>query len=66
MKEITADMEEQFKRKEKEVMKIYEDLQEQNTSNRDLIESIKQSQYYKILFAIHAKKPYDMLIWKSL
>ena len=66
VKEITADMEEQFRRKEKEVMKIYEDLQEENTITSDLIESIKQSPYSKILFAIHAKKQYDMLIWKSL
>ena len=47
-------------------MKVYEDLQEQNTSTSDLIESIKNSQYSKILFAIHAKKSYDFLIWKLL
>ena len=66
VKTVSADMEEQFKRKEKEVIKVYEDIQEQNTSTSDLIESIKNSQYSKILFAIHAKKRYDMLIWKSL
>ena len=66
VKAVSADMEEQFKRKEKEVMKLYEDIQEQNTSTSDLIESIKHSQYSKILFAIHANKRYDMLIWKSL
>ena len=63
---ITVDMEEQFKRKKEHVMNIYKVIKEQNTSTTDIIDSIKHSQYSKILFAIHANKPYDKLIWKLL
>lgn len=63
---IIAEFEDQFKRKEKDIIKEYKEIISQNISSRDVIESIKQSQHSKILFAIHANKPYDMLIWKLL
>ena len=63
---IIAEFEDQFKRKEKDFIEEYKEIQSQNISSRDVIESIKQSQHSKILFAIHANKPYDMLIWKLL
>ena len=63
---IIAEIEDQFKRKEKDIIKEYKEIISQNISSRDVIESIKQSQHSKILFAIHANKPYDMLIWKLL
>ena len=56
VKESINKMEELFKMKENEVLKEYVKIQEQNSTKRDLIEAIKQSQYSKILFAIHAKK----------
>ena len=63
---IIAEFEDQFKRKEKDFIEEYKEIQSQNISSRDVIELIKQSQHSKILFAIHANKPYDMLIWKLL
>ena len=65
VKESINKMEELFKMKENEVLKEYVKIQEQNSTKRDLIEAIKQSQYSKILFAIHAKKKYDSLLWKT-
>jgi undecaprenyl pyrophosphate synthase len=41
-------------------------ITQQNNSPRDVIEAIKQSEHCSILFAIHKKKPYDLLVWKSL
>ena len=58
--------EEQYRRKEKDIIEIYRTIQSQNTSSRDVTEYIKHSQHSKILFAIHANKPYDKLIWKLL
>ena len=66
VKEIINQMEELFKMKENEVLKEYVNIQKQNSTTRGLVEAIKQSQYSKILFAIHAKKSYDFLIWKLL
>ena len=66
VKTIIAELEDQFRRKEKDVIEAYREIRSQNTSSRDVIESIKHSQHSKILFAIHANKPYDMLIWKLL
>ena len=60
------EFEEQYRRKEKDIIEIYRTIQSQNTSSRDVTESIKHSQHSKILFAIHANKPYDKLIWKLL
>ena len=66
VKTIIAELEDQFRRKEKDIIEAYREIRSQNTSSRDVIESIKHSQHSKILFAIHANKPYDMLIWKLL
>ena len=60
------EFEEQYRRKEKDIIEIYRTIQSQNTSSRDVKESIKHSQHSKILFAIHTNKPYDKLIWKLL
>ena len=65
VKAIIAEMN-QFKRNENDIMKEYGEIRSRNTSSRDIIESIKHSQYSKILFAIHVNKTYDMLIWKLL
>jgi DNA replication initiation complex subunit (GINS family) len=66
VKETINQMEELFKMKENEVLKEYVKIREQNSTTRDLVETIKQSPLSKILFAIHSKKPYDILIWKLL
>ena len=63
---IIAEFEDQFKRKEKTIIDEYREIRSQNISSRDVIEAIKQSEHSSILFAIHRKKPYDMLVWKSL
>lgn len=66
VKAIMTEMDNQFMRKENKVLKEYLQIQKQNPTTSEMIEAIKQSQYSKILFAIHVNKPYDMLIWKSL
>ena len=38
---IIDDFEEQYRQKEKDVIEIYRTIQSQNTSSRDVIESIK-------------------------
>ena len=63
---IIAEFEDQFKRKEKTIIDEYREIRSQNISSRDVIEAIKQSEHSSILFAIHRKKPYDMLVWKLL
>ena len=63
---IIAEFEDQFKRKEKTIIEEYREIRSQNISSRDVIEAIKQSEHSSILFAIHRKKPYDMLVWKLL
>ena len=66
VKEIIDEMSVLFKMKENEVLKEYIEIQQQNSTTREVVEAIKHSQYRKILFALHAKKPYDTLIWKLL
>ena len=66
VRSIIDEFEEQYRRKEKDIIEIYRTIQSQNTSSRDVTEYIKHSQHSKILFAIHANKPYDKLIWKLL
>ena len=66
VKTIIAEMKDKFKRIETHIIKEYEEIISKNTSTMDIIDSIKHSQYSKILFAIHANKPYDKLIWKLL
>ena len=66
VKAIMAEMDNQFVRKENKVLKEYLYLQKQKYTASEIIEAIKQSQYNKILFALHTSKPYDNLIWKSL
>ena len=63
---IIAEFEDQFKRKEKTIIEEYREIRSQNITSRDVIEAIKQSEHSSILFAIHRKKPYDMLVWKLL
>jgi hypothetical protein len=67
VKKIKTQMEEEFQCKrikiENQYLKI---ITQQNNSPRDVIEAIKQSEHSSILFAIHRKKPYDLLVWKSL
>ena len=60
------EFEEQYRRKEKDIIEIYRTIQSQNTSSRDVTEYIKHPQHSKILFAIHTNKPYDNIIWKLL
>ena len=59
VKKIKTQMEEQFQHQKSKI-------ENQNSSPRDVIEAIKQSEHSSILFAIHRKKPYNMLVWKSL
>ena len=59
-------MEEQFQHQKSKIENQYLKIISQNSSPKDVIEAIKQSEYSSILFAIHRKKPYDMLVWKSL
>ena len=63
---IIAEFEDQFKRKEKTIIEEYREIRSQNITSRDVIEAIKQCEHSSILFAIHRKKPYDMLVWKLL
>ena len=65
VKKIKTQMEEQFQHQkiDNQYLKI---TSQQNSSPRDVIEAIKQSEHSSILFAIHRKKPYNMLVWKSL
>ena len=66
VKGIIDEMNVLFKMKENEVLKEYIKIQQQNSTTREMVEAIKHSQYRKILFALHAKKSYDILIWKLL
>jgi RNA ligase len=67
VKKIKTQMEEQFQRQKSKIENQYLKItSQQNSSPRDVIEAIKQSEHSSILFAIHRKKPYDMLVWKSL
>ena len=66
VKKIKTQMEEQFKHQKSKIENQYLKITSQNSSPKDVIEAIKQSEHSSILFAIHRKKPYDMLVWKSL
>ena len=66
VKGIIDEMNILFKMKENEVLKEYIKIQHQNSTSREVVEAIKHSQYSKILFTLHANKPYDALIWKLL
>ena len=66
VKKIKTQMEEQFQHQKSKIENQYLKITSQNSSPRDVIEAIKQSEHSSILFAIHRKKPYDMLVWKSL
>ena len=66
VKGIIDEMNVLFKMKENEVLKEYIKIQQQNSTTREMVEAIKHSQYRKILFALHAKKSYDILIWRLL
>ena len=66
VKKIKTQMEEQFKHQKSKIENQYLKITSQNSSPKDVIEAIKQSEHSSILFAIHRKKPYNMLVWKSL
>ena len=67
VKKIKTQMEEQFQCQRSKIENHYLKItSQQNSSPRDVIDAIKQSEHSSILFAIHRKKPYDMLVWKSL
>ena len=67
VKKIKTQMEEEFQCKRIKIENQYLKINTQpNYSPRDVIEAIKQSEHSSILFAIHRKKPYDLLVWKSL
>lgn len=66
VKEIKSQMENEFECKKRKIESEYETIIKQNNTTRDVIEAIKQSEYQSILFAIHGKKPYELLVWKSL
>ena len=67
VKKIKNEMEGEFHSQRIKIEKQYLRIVTQtNISPRDIIEEIKQSEHSSILFAIHRKKPYDSLVWKSL
>jgi hypothetical protein len=67
VKKIKNEMEDEFHSQRIKIEKQYLRIVTQtNISPRDIIEEIKQSEHSSILFAIHRKKPYDSLVWKSL
>ena len=68
VKIIVTKMELKFKEKEIECMREYLYILEHwGVINRtDMIEAMKQSNSSAILFAMHANKRYDKLIWKML
>ena len=66
VKKIKTQMEEQFQHQKSKIENQYLKITSQNSSPRDVIEAIKQCEHSSILFAIHRKKPYNMLVWKSL
>ena len=67
VKKIKTEMEEHFQSKRMKIENQYlKIITQPNNSPRDVIEAIKQSEHSSILFAIHRKKPYDALLWKSL
>ena len=44
----------------------YANIVKVNDSARDVAETIRQSEYSSILFAMYRGKPYDKLIWRLL
>ena len=67
MKKIKKEIEDEFHIQRIKIEKQYLRIVNQtNISIRDIIEEIKKSEHSSILFAIHRKKPYDSLVWKSL
>ena len=67
VKKIKNEMEGEFHSQRIKIEKQYLRIVTQtNISTRDIIEEIKKSEHSSILFAIHRKKPYDSLVWKSL
>ena len=66
VRSVVAKLENQFKSKENECFREYEDILEKNRTPRDVIDAIKGSKHASILFCIHAKKTYNTLILKML
>ena len=64
---VKTQMEEEFQCKKGKIENEYLNIISQpNILPKDIVETIKESEHRSILFAIHRKKPYDMLVWKSL
>ena len=67
VKKIKKELEDEFHSQRMKIEKKYLRIVNQtNISIRDVIEEIKNSEHSSILFAMHRKKPYDLLVWKSL
>ena len=66
VREITNEIEEIFKTKKQMIESEYANIVKVNDSARDIIETIEQSEYSSILFAMYKGKPYDKLIWRLL
>jgi hypothetical protein len=64
--QIKSDFEEEFMCKKRKLENEYKTIVEQNYTNRDVIEAIKQSEYPSMLISIHAGIFFEKLVWKAL